>query len=388
MHLDPHGSEEQASSDLPDFGVEHLPDMHEPQTREAEERARPPREGLPKRFRMRHGRHYVDELLGEAPLRTVREIPISEIEPPPDEALDLEALEQSIERFGVIEPLQVARRGVEYRVIAGMRRLRAARTVGLKTVPCLVIDVDEEKLNGMREAASERFLVTVYVPSTTSEPSTSENVSAQSDDATAFGAIADASHAADDRLRAAVLAELAEVEQLRAKITSAAEDMLTRGTAIDRSLVSCASLMNDAISAVSTEARLRGVALDATIPDPAVTISLDPGRCRVALIGLLQCLLGLAPRPGATLVVRMQMTTIRPALLVECRLREAGEDQVLMSEEGMTRFFDAACPAHPCGDAGARVLAAVAATARAHGGRVQATPSSVLFVVPRPLSDL
>ena len=36
----------------------------------------PVREGLPKAFRMRHGRHYVEQLMGDTPLRTVREIPV------------------------------------------------------------------------------------------------------------------------------------------------------------------------------------------------------------------------------------------------------------------------------------------------------------------------
>src|SRR5262245_22974008 len=103
---------------------------------------------------MRHGRHYVDELLGDAPPRTVREIPISEIEPPADEVLNLELLEESIRRVGVLEPLLVIKRGQEYRVIAGMRRLRAARTIGLSTVPCLVQDVDEEKAMELRQALS------------------------------------------------------------------------------------------------------------------------------------------------------------------------------------------------------------------------------------------
>ena len=52
------------------------------------------REGLPARFRMRHTPHYVDELLGDAPLRTVREIPISEIEAPSDDRADVEELER------------------------------------------------------------------------------------------------------------------------------------------------------------------------------------------------------------------------------------------------------------------------------------------------------
>ena len=63
------------------------------------------REGLPARFRMRHTPHYVDELLGDAPPRTVREIPITEIESPVDDNAELADLEQSIRRLGIIEPL-------------------------------------------------------------------------------------------------------------------------------------------------------------------------------------------------------------------------------------------------------------------------------------------
>ena len=125
------------------------------------------REGLPARFRMRHTPHYVDELLGDAPPRTVREIPISEIESPSDDRAELDDLERSIRRLGVIEPLLVAsrgRRGAFYRVIAGMRRLRAAQRVGLGTVPCLVHDVDEERLTDMRDAAMQRLAIPVPPP--------------------------------------------------------------------------------------------------------------------------------------------------------------------------------------------------------------------------------
>ncbi len=73
--------------------------------------ARKVREGLPARFRMRHTPHYVDELLGDAPPRTVREIPITEIESPVDDNAELADLEQSIRRLGIIEPLLVASRG-------------------------------------------------------------------------------------------------------------------------------------------------------------------------------------------------------------------------------------------------------------------------------------
>ena len=118
----------------------------DPDENEEDEPAPIVREGLPARFRMRHTPHYVDELLGDAPLRTVREIPISEIEAPNDDRADVEELERSIRRLGVIEPLLVGRRGAFYSIIAGMRRLRAAQRAGLATVPCLVHELDETRL--------------------------------------------------------------------------------------------------------------------------------------------------------------------------------------------------------------------------------------------------
>jgi hypothetical protein len=49
-----------------------------------------------------HGRHHVDELLGDAPLRTVREIPIGGIEPPLDatDPDDATSIEEPRSRFG------------------------------------------------------------------------------------------------------------------------------------------------------------------------------------------------------------------------------------------------------------------------------------------------
>jgi ParB/RepB/Spo0J family partition protein len=53
---------------------------------------------------------------------------------------DLDALAQSIAQVGVIEPLVVARRERHYEVVAGHRRLLAARRAGLVTVPCVIHD--------------------------------------------------------------------------------------------------------------------------------------------------------------------------------------------------------------------------------------------------------
>ncbi len=51
---------------------------------------------------------------------------------------EISSLANSIAQNGVIQPLTVRRVGDKYELIAGERRLRAAKMCGLKTVPCIV----------------------------------------------------------------------------------------------------------------------------------------------------------------------------------------------------------------------------------------------------------
>ena len=57
----------------------------------------------------------------------------------------LEELRDSIAEHGVLQPLTVRSRGEAYELIAGERRLRAAKMAGLWEVPCIIMDVDMEK---------------------------------------------------------------------------------------------------------------------------------------------------------------------------------------------------------------------------------------------------
>lgn len=82
----------------------------------------------------------------------VRSIPINEIHPNPlqprsiFDAARLEELANSIETHGIIQPLLVRRKGGAYELIAGERRLRAAKLAGLAEVPALVQDYADDRI--------------------------------------------------------------------------------------------------------------------------------------------------------------------------------------------------------------------------------------------------
>ncbi len=90
---------------------------------------------------------------------------------------ELEGLASSIKHNGIIQPLVVRRsENDNFELISGERRLRAAKIVGLKTVPCVLMsacdeqsalyaiieNIQRDNLNFFEEAESIMKLATVY----------------------------------------------------------------------------------------------------------------------------------------------------------------------------------------------------------------------------------
>ena len=106
--------------------------------------------GLPNNVKMRHDSHYVEEL--SRPTRHIgRILSVKNLEPNPDqprvEIGDLTELSQSIKEKGVLEPILVKpNKNGNWMIIAGERRWRAATLAGLREVPCIELDLDEESV--------------------------------------------------------------------------------------------------------------------------------------------------------------------------------------------------------------------------------------------------
>ncbi len=81
-----------------------------------------------------------------------REVPLDAIDPNPlqprrtFQAERLAELAQSIQANGIVQPLVVRQTGERYQLIAGERRLRAAKLAGLDRVPVVVREFPEDRL--------------------------------------------------------------------------------------------------------------------------------------------------------------------------------------------------------------------------------------------------
>lgn len=88
----------------------------------------------------------------------------------------LDELAQSIKKYGIVQPLVVTRNNKNYDLIAGERRLRAAKSIGLSSVPVIIKDYDDqtkseislieniqrEDLNTLEQAQAYKYIMDKY----------------------------------------------------------------------------------------------------------------------------------------------------------------------------------------------------------------------------------
>lgn len=89
---------------------------------------------------------------------------------------EIEELASSIENYGLIQPIVVREQGRGYQIIAGERRFRACHYLGLKEIPAIIEDMDDEQvaavslienlqrreLNYFEEASAYSILINVF----------------------------------------------------------------------------------------------------------------------------------------------------------------------------------------------------------------------------------
>lgn len=105
--------------------------------------------GLPDKINMRHDNHFVDLISTRSLGPRIRMIPVNKIDPNPRQARtelgNLNELMSSIKSKGVLEPILVKPKEGRYEIIAGERRYIASKKIGLKEVPCIEMNVDDNE---------------------------------------------------------------------------------------------------------------------------------------------------------------------------------------------------------------------------------------------------
>ena len=112
-------------------------------------------------------------------IQTELEVKVSEIEPNRDQPrkvfdeAQLQELADSVQKYGVLQPLLVQKKGESYEIIAGERRWRAAKLAGFREVPvivreytrqqtmeiALIENVQRADLNPIEEAKAYQMLI-------------------------------------------------------------------------------------------------------------------------------------------------------------------------------------------------------------------------------------
>jgi hypothetical protein len=341
---------------------------------------------------MRHASHYVEQLMGDAPIQSVRQIPIDQVVGPEVKA-DVSGLVASIREVGLLQPLLVTPREPScFELLAGRHRLSAARQAGLAAVPCLLVNADQDadtlKAHTERKPTIEERppVPAVAAPSAADASTTAEVLrtafSEISSSMRFIDSLAPIARTNDSGLRATMLVNAISIEAHRATTLAAAASLLTRREPLRLEAIDCAAVLQAIRAEVRVEARLKGVTIDwAQSVDLARTVA-DVEALSTGWSALIHAILFLAEE-GDRLEIMLDAPRVRPALILQVKMHS---DSPVAAGD---RFFDAAWADHPAGRGGAVMLAATLHSARLHGGRLSLATIddglSLTFVAPQPL---
>jgi hypothetical protein len=355
--------------------TETLTDRDLPADAEDEAPSQKLREGLPKNYRSRHDRHYVEQLVSATGMPLLRMLAVSRIDaanlPDPSEVT---SLTESIARLGVLQPLLVRAHGDRFVLIAGRKRLVAAREAHCREVPCLVHTADDARAVDLADAAN------------TSTGERRERL--------AQGSGAEAARAECDALTDTMLPELhhalSSVQRtLRLLPQSPAATrervaMRLIGAELERSqwLVRCrlylagrlpftarqvsTSDLAQELRSAAAGIALHGGHLDVDLSGIPGAVTADTGLLAAAVHGLVWALLAL----GETQADPRVRVAVAPAVLT------VTQPTVVLNQPMLLRFFDAGWKGRPGGVASELAVQLARYAAARHGAELEVASGS------------
>jgi hypothetical protein len=325
------------------------------------------REGLPRGYRMRADRHYVDQLASPSAANPVRMVPLAQIdgrEPAP--ASELRPLIESIRLQGIVHPLLVRRQQSRYAIVAGRKRLAAAQVLKLESVPCLVHEVSDAEADAL--AAADNVRAAVPAPE---EQAPASSAAVQRVMSEHFATIAACAELLSPRLAALDRSalDLIKANAWRASRFLDALDLLS-GAAFASRERPLAVIFEELADGFAPELRLTGVALRVDSSEAPAARRVNAAEMMAGLSGAVLAMLPLIE------------TSDRAALAIKATASESGALVVELSIERMrggaaiaARFFDLDAPERPGGHAAAIGATAAKALVDRYPGRATFTTS-------------
>jgi ParB-like nuclease domain len=248
------------------------------------------REGLPRHYRMRADRHYVDQLASRSAADPVRMIQVSELG---GQAIDaspaLRLLIESIRLHGIVHPLLVRRHDTQYRVVAGHKRLLAAQTLHFTTVPCLVRDLTDAEADALAAADNVRVATSTAGVRSAALPDVGQLLTAH---VSGIRGCADLCGPGAGSLNRHAL-DLLKAHAWRASQLLEALNLIDGGPMAPARERSLASVIDQVIDEFDIESRLSGVTLRAEVQEPLSSAGLNDRQLAAGLAGGLVALLPL-----------------------------------------------------------------------------------------------
>lgn len=350
--------------------------------------APPVREGLPPTYRMRADPHYVDLLAARTSNGRERMLAVQSIDGPliADTASlsALAGLVDSIKRLGVLQPLLVQESSGTHRLIAGRKRLSAAIAAGLREVPCLLFDVNDEEAGRIAEAAN----TTITAAPAEAAPAIDRSMHLGGEltqSLTTLGACADLLTGSQSELSRAVVGNLIRAEVWRASCLLRATRIVRHELPVARTATSVLGVLDRVDHGFAPERRVRAIEFDtrSDVPHGSI-IAADDRLLDGALSGAVVATMALLDGLKAARVTIA--ATLEPAAHVTFTV---SQDTVVMPEIWAARAFDAQWTDRAGGAAAAVSMQAVRRAAEAHAGQAAASITArgtrIAIVIPTGL---
>jgi ParB-like chromosome segregation protein Spo0J len=337
------------------------------------------RDGLPAHYKMKHDAHYVDELFSANHARQVIQVRLADIAASSDEDWDPSRLAESLSEFGVLQPLLIRRNRGRYEVIAGAKRLAAARAAGLVEVPCLLYDADDEQVRRMRQAtniryddalesSNERMLMKAVFPllgqslhtirtslQSLKTPLSAKPHSSMTDDTSAQ--------------RERVASDLIRAEAQRAAFLAWSATLITFAPRLNLSRFDAADVLEEVLSGCQEDELLSGVRLDKRIQSRCL-LEADRRLVSLALRGAVDAMLPMArSRQPSTMAVGLARHEPSGSIVLQL-----SQDALRPAEGVWHRWFDLSWRDRPGGIAAGVGLLAAKRVVDFHAGRLAVLP--------------